>query len=180
MKPACVADILAAYDRLGDRLYGEDVSQREHALQAAQCAAQDGASEALVVAALLHDYGHLAEPPEDAGRPATDARHEAVGAALLKGLFGPAVIQPIALHVAAKRYLCATEPGYLDDLSEASRHSLMLQGGPFSADEAARFAARPHARDAVRLRRYDDLAKIVGAQTADLASYAPMMLRQAV
>jgi phosphonate degradation associated HDIG domain protein len=179
MKPAGIDDILAAYDRLGDRLYGEDVSQREHALQAALCAAEDGAPESLIVAALLHDYGHLAEPPEDTDRLATDARHEAVGAALLKGLFGPQVIQPIALHVAAKRYLCAVEPGYLTGLSEASRHSLVLQGGAFSADEAARFAARDHAADAVRLRRYDDLAKVVGAVTPDFASYAPMMARLA-
>lgn len=177
MKPRSVDDILAAYDRLGDRLYGEAVSQREHALQAAQCAAEDGAPESLIVAALLHDFGHLAEPLEDAERPTSDARHEAVGAAFLNEMFGPDVILPIALHVAAKRYLCAVEPGYLDGLSEASRHSLVLQGGAFSADEAARFAARPHAEAAVRLRRYDDQAKVVGAVTPDLRSYAPMMSR---
>jgi phosphonate degradation associated HDIG domain protein len=177
MKPASVADILAAYERLGDRLYGEAVSQSEHALQAAEWAARDGASEALIVAALLHDFGHLAEAE---GQDAVDARHEAVGAALLKGLFGPPVIEPIALHVAAKRYLCAVEPGYLGGLSDASHLSLQLQGGPYSAEAAARFIARPHAADAVRLRRYDDQAKVVGAATPDFAAYAPMMSRLAV
>ncbi len=174
MKPAGVADILATYERLGERLYGEAVSQSEHALQAADCAARDGASEDLIVAALLHDFGHLAEAE---GQDAVDARHEAVGASLLRGLFGPAVIQPIALHVAAKRYLCAVEPGYFDGLSDASRHSLKLQGGAYSAAYAARFIARPYAADAVRLRRYDDLAKVVGASTPDFAAYASMMSR---
>jgi phosphonate degradation associated HDIG domain protein len=174
--PLSLDDILEAFDRLGDRLYGEDVSQREHALQAAQHAAEDGASESLIAAALLHDYGHLLEP-ERAGQPDADARHEAVGAALLKGLFGPEMTGPIALHVAAKRYLCAVEPGYFAGLSEASRRSLALQGGPFSKGQAARFAARPHAAAAIRLRRYDDLAKVVGAATPDLSSYIPMLIR---
>jgi phosphonate degradation associated HDIG domain protein len=176
MTPLSLDDILEAFDRLGDRLYGEDVSQREHALQAAQQAAEDGASESLIAAALLHDYGHLLEP-ESAGQPEADARHEAVGAALLKGLFGPEVTGPIALHVGAKRYLCAVEPGYLAGLSEASRRSLVLQGGAFSKAQAARFAARPHAAAAIRLRLYDDLAKVVGAATPGLSSYIPMMVR---
>ncbi len=176
MPPLSLDDILAAFDRQGDRLYGEEVSQREHALQAARHAAQDGASESLIAAALLHDYGHLLEP-EGAQEPEADARHEALGAALLKTLFGPEVTGPIALHVAAKRYLCATEPGYHDGLSEASRHSLILQGGPFSGSEAARFAARPHAAEAIRLRRYDDLAKVVGAVTPELAAYIPLLSR---
>jgi phosphonate degradation associated HDIG domain protein len=175
-----IDDILAAFDRFGDRLYGEDVSQREHALQAAQWAALDRAPDSLVIAALLHDYGHLLEPPENAERPAADPRHEAVGAARLKPLFGPQVVQPIALHVAAKRYLCATQPSYLAGLSEASHHSLQLQGGPYSPGEAATFNARPHAAEAIRLRRYDDLAKVVGAVTPDFASYVPMMSRLAM
>jgi phosphonate degradation associated HDIG domain protein len=174
-------EILEAFDRLGDRLYGEEVSQREHALQAALHAAEDGVAESLIAAALLHDYGHLLElqgadrPNPD--YPDTDARHEALGASRLKALFGPEVTGPIALHVGAKRYLCAVEPGYLAALTEASRHSLILQGGPFSKAQAARFAARPHAGAAIRVRRYDDLAKVVGAATPDLSSYVPMLVR---
>jgi phosphonate degradation associated HDIG domain protein len=184
MTPLSLDDILEAFDRLGGRLYGENVSQREHALQAAQHAAEDGAPESLVAAALLHDYGHLLEaqaadrPKPD--HPDADARHEALGAMRLKTLFGPEITGPIALHVAAKRYLCSVEPGYLAGLSEASRHSLILQGGPFSRAQAARFAARPHAAAAIRLRRYDDLAKVVGAATPDLSSYIPMLARLSV
>jgi phosphonate degradation associated HDIG domain protein len=171
--------ILAAYDRLGRRLYGERVSQSQHALQCAALAAEDGAPETLVIAALLHDYGHLAEGIEDLDRPATDARHEMAGAALLGELFGPAVTQPIALHVAAKRYLCAARPGYLHALSPASVHSLALQGGPFTADQAAAFERLDGASDAVRLRRYDDLGKAPDAEPPGFDAYAQMMRRLA-
>jgi len=175
MKPACIDDILEAFELRGGQIYGEDVTQRQHALQAANLAAEDGAAESLIAAALLHDFGHLLEPEGE--RPTRDSGHEAVGAALLNRLFKPEVTGPIALHVAAKRYLCAIEPGYLADLSAASCHSLALQGGPFSKTEAARFVTRPHSAAAIRLRRYDDLAKVVGAPTPDLASYVAMLSR---
>lgn len=169
--------ILDDYDRLGCRQYGERVSQSQHALQCAALAVEDGAAESLIVAALLHDYGHLAESLEDIDRPAADARHEVTGAALLGELFGPAVTRPIALHVAAKRYLCAVEPGYLQALSPASVHSLALQGGPFTTDQAARFERLDGSRDAVRLRRYDDLGKAPDAPTPGFEAYAPMLRR---
>jgi phosphonate degradation associated HDIG domain protein len=171
--------ILAAYDRLGCRLYGEQVSQTQHALQCAALAAADGAAESLIVAALLHDYGHLAEALEDVDRPAADARHETAGAALLGDVFGSAVTRPIALHVAAKRYLCAIEPGYLQALSPASVHSLALQGGPFTPDEAAGFERMDGFADAVRLRRYDDLGKAAHATPPGFDAYLPMMSRLA-
>ena len=169
--------ILADYDRLGHRQYGERVSQSQHALQCAALAAADAAPDSLIVAALLHDYGHLAEAVEDTERPVADARHEMAGAALLGELFGPAVTRPIALHVAAKRYLCAVEPGYLQALSPASAHSLELQGGPFTADQAAAFERLEGFRDAVRLRRYDDLGKAPDAATPGFAAYVPMLRR---
>ncbi|HXA39458.1 MAG TPA: HD domain-containing protein [Phenylobacterium sp.] len=171
--------ILADYHRLGHRQYGEDVSQNQHALQCAALAAADGAPETLIVAALLHDYGHLAEAAEDVDRPAVDARHEMAGAALLGELFGPAVTAPIALHVAAKRYLCAVEPGYRAALSPASVHSLALQGGPFTADQAAAFERLDGFADAVRLRRYDDLGKAADAAPSGFDAYLPMMRRLA-
>ncbi len=169
--------ILADYGRLGHREYGERVSQSQHALQCAALAARDGASESLIVAALLHDYGHLAEAVDDTDRPAADARHEMAGAALLGELFGPAVTAPVALHVAAKRYLCAVGPGYLDALSPASAHSLALQGGPFTADQAAAFERLDGFADAVRLRRYDDLGKSPDATPPDFDAYLPMLRR---
>jgi phosphonate degradation associated HDIG domain protein len=179
MTTLSVDKILAAYDRLGCRQYGEQVSQSQHALQCAALAAADGAPESLIVAALLHDYGHLAEALEDVDRPGTDARHEMAGTALLGEVFGPTVTRPIALHVAAKRYLCAVEPGYLQALSPASVHSLALQGGPFTADQAASFERLGGFADAVRLRRYDDLGKAPDATTPDFDAYVPMLRRLA-
>jgi phosphonate degradation associated HDIG domain protein len=179
MTQRTIEAILADYARLGGRLYGEQVSQSQHALQCAAIAAADGAPESLIVAALLHDYGHLAEDAPDVDEPATDARHELAGAAALGDLFGPEVTGPIALHVAAKRYLCAADAGYLEALSPASIHSLALQGGPFTVAQAAGFAGLDDAADAVRLRRWDDLAKAADAVTSGFEAYVPMMRRLA-
>jgi [1-hydroxy-2-(trimethylamino)ethyl]phosphonate dioxygenase len=139
---------------------GEAVTQAEHALQTATLAREAGAPDTLVAAALLHDVGHLLhELPDDAPDRGIDDLHEALAAGYLEKYFVDAVTEPVRLHVAAKRYLCATEPGYLEKLSEPSILSLQLQGGPMSAEEAADFAANPFALDAVQLRRWDDEAK---------------------
>jgi gamma-butyrobetaine dioxygenase len=147
-----------AFDRLGSEPYGEEVSQVSHMLQTAALAVADGAPDALVAAALLHDVGHFAAP----ANAAEPAPHEALGVEWLRPLFGPEVWRPVGLHVAAKRYLCAVSPGYLEQLSEASQQSLVVQGGPFTPAQAERFIAAPYAQDAVRLRLYDDAAKIPG------------------
>jgi len=149
---------------------GEDISQTAHALQCALLAEQAGESEALIVAALLHDVGHLML----AESITTDMRHQETGADALSTLFGADVTEPIRLHVAAKRYLCAVDASYFDTLSPVSVHSLQLQGGIYGRDEAEAFAARPHALEAVRLRRYDDLAKVVDLETPPLAHYLEM------
>jgi gamma-butyrobetaine dioxygenase len=166
--------LLDAFDRLGDEPYGEEVSQRAHMLQAAALATADGAPDALVAAALLHDVGHFAA--RGAGPPAP---HEALGVDWLRPLFGPEVWRPVGLHVAAKRYLCATSPGYVERLSPASQASLVEQGGAFTPDQAERFIAAPYAGDAVRLRLYDDAAKVVGARTPPLDSYRDPLERLA-
>ena len=167
-----VEQILDLYRQRGGERYGERVTQLDHALQCATLAALSGASDCLVAAALLHDYGHLID---NRGRLAeaesVDDRHEAVGADALRAWFGAAVTQPIALHVAAKRYLCAAEPGYLEQLSAASQQSLALQGGPFDAAAAAAFRAAPGASAAIALRRWDDRAKVAGLATPDLAHF---------
>ena len=156
----------------GAAYFGEPVSQLEHALQAAHHAARDGAPDSLVVAALLHDIGHLLhEMPEHVADLGIDTRHEDLGHAWLARDFGPEVATPVRLHVDAKRYLCATEPEYLSLLSPASIESLQLQGGPFTAAEARAFAERAFAREAVRLRRWDDLAKVPGMRVPPLAHY---------
>jgi predicted HD phosphohydrolase len=146
---------------------GEAVTVAEHSLQAARAAELDGAAPALVVAALFHDLGWLLQ--------AGPRRHEERGSAYLVELFGPEVTEPVRLHVTAKRYLCTIDLDYRSVLSGASRQTLRRQGGLL--DEAAReaFAAEPFAADAVRLRLYDDRAKVPGAATPDLDYYAPLV-----
>lgn len=152
---------------------GEAISQTEHALQCAQLAEQAGESEAVIVAAFLHDVGHLML----AESITTDMRHQEVAADALATLFTDDVTTPVRLHVAAKRYLGAIEPAYLDTLSPASVQSLALQGGVFTTEQAETFACQPHALAAVRLRRYDDLAKVVGLDTPPIAHYMEMARR---
>jgi phosphonate degradation associated HDIG domain protein len=169
---SALEQIRAAFARRGLEHYGEGVSQLEHALQCAACAERDGAGPALIAATLLHDIGHLIHDlPVDIADQGIDAQHESLGSAFLSQHFGPDVTEPVRLHVAAKRYLATTEPGYFDLLSPASVQSLRLQGGLMKKDETARFAAEAYAEDAVKLRRWDDEGKIVGAKTPDLAHF---------
>ena len=159
------------------RAYGlSGVSQLEHALQAAALAEEAGASKELVVAALLHDIGHLihdlGESPAEQG---VDDRHESLGSAYLSRLFAPEVSEPVRLHVPAKRYLVATEETYSGRLSANSVRSLALQGGPMSADEQEAFRREAFWRDAVALRRFDEDAKVRGAVTPSLRDYLPLI-----
>lgn len=171
-----VDEIFALFARYGDRGYGEDVNQREHALQAAQFAREAREGDAMIAAALLHDVGQfLNEAGEAAEHEGRDARHEVGGAAMLERHFPPSVVLPIRLHVAAKRYLCAIDPAYHDGLSAASKLSLRLQGGPFTAEEATKFANLPQANEAVRLRRYDDLGKQRELSVPALESYRALL-----
>jgi phosphonate degradation associated HDIG domain protein len=175
-----VVEIFDAFARRGADSYGEDVSQLEHALQCAHLAMEDRAPTSLVAAALLHDFGHFFEGRgEAAEREGADAHHEAHGAALLRRWYGQDVTSPVALHVAAKRYLCAVDPGYEAKLSPASALSLELQGGRFTPEQARRFTAAPFASEAIRLRRYDDAGKLVGADVPPLESYADLLRRVA-
>jgi gamma-butyrobetaine dioxygenase len=152
--------------------FGEHVSQTEHALQSAKLAAAAGVDDELVVAALLHDIGHLLRGlPENAATHGIDDEHEEIGAAWLEQHFGPAVSAPVRLHVPAKRYLCAVQPTYGPTLSPASQLSLQLQGGPMSPDEVREFERSPHFEAAIALRRWDDEAKIPGLDVPGLDAY---------
>jgi phosphonate degradation associated HDIG domain protein len=172
-----IDEIFAVFREYGAEQYlGEQVSMTEHMLQAAYAAERDGAPPRLVAAALLHDYGHfIHEFPADAADHGIDTQHEEVAHAFLSEHFGPEIAEPIRMHVAAKRYLCAVDPSYLAQLSPASVHSLALQGGPYDEDEVHEFARSPFAEDAVRLRRYDDIGKVEGLETPDLEHYRPVL-----
>ena len=174
-----VDEICQLFATRGHEAYvGEPVSQLEHALQAAFHAEQEGADDALVVAALVHDIGHLlTKAPEDAADHGIDTRHEALGEKWLARYCGPEVTEPVRLHVPAKRYLCATDAAYQAQLSPASVQSLVLQGGPMPAGEVRQFEANPHFRAAVRLRRWDDLAKVPGMEVPPLAHYRATLER---
>jgi [1-hydroxy-2-(trimethylamino)ethyl]phosphonate dioxygenase len=163
----------------GQRRYGlHDVSQLQHALQAAMLAERSGAGPALITAALLHDIGHmlqdLGDNPAEEG---VDDRHEELGRTYLQQYFPAEVTDPVRLHVAAKRYLCVTEPDYAARLAPDSVLSLKLQGGPMSATEVARFLDEPHVEAAIALRRFDDVAKVKDLATPALEHFLPYVVR---
>ena len=169
-----VADeIVAIFQTSGSAQYfGESVSMTEHALQTAYFAEVAFAPSALVVAAFLHDIGHLVEEvPSDITDWTADAHHEQVGGAWLAKRFPPEVSEPVRLHVPAKRYLLATDAGYLANLSPASVHTLKLQGGPMTPQEAAQFETERFHKEAVRVRQWDDQGKVAGLKTPSLDHY---------
>lgn len=170
-------EILAIFARRGANAYfGENVSMTEHALQAAYFAQAAAAPPALIVAALLHDVGHLVEDvPDDLADWIEDARHEEIGSRWLAARFPPDVSEPVRLHVPAKRYLCATDTYYFSKLSSASVITLKLQGGPMSAFEVAQFETEPYYKDAVRVRQWDDQGKVAGLATPALADYRALI-----
>jgi [1-hydroxy-2-(trimethylamino)ethyl]phosphonate dioxygenase len=169
--------IFDVYREKGQGAYfGENVTETEHALQCANLAAQAGSNDALIAAALLHDVGHLLHGlVEDIADHGIDGRHEQGGAAWLQPYFGPEVVDPVRLHVAAKRYLCAVEPDYCAGLSPASQFSLRLQGGPMSSDEVHAFEREPWFRSAVAVRHWDDGAKVPGLAVPELEFYRPCL-----
>ena len=172
-----LSDICVLFARKGGRAYeGEGITQLEHALQTAAQAEAIGAPPTLIAAALLHDLGHLLN---DQGETPTlrgvDDLHQFAALPFLRPLYGNDVLEPIRMHVDAKRYLCATRADYYAALSADSKRSLVLQGGVYSADEASRFIEQPHAEYAVKIRLWDDLAKIPGAATPPLAHFVPAL-----
>lgn len=175
--PYTLASLLNLYRHRADGQYGgEAVSQLEHALQCATLAEEAGHSSEAIAASLLHDLGHLVHHlGEDAAQRGIDDRHEHRAVPVLKQMFPAAVVRQIQLHVPAKRYLCAVDAAYWDSLSPTSKRSLELQGGVFSPEEAEQFIQQPHAREAVQLRRWDDLAKVADLKTPDLDHFLPRL-----
>jgi len=171
-----IADIFAR--RGADSYLGEDVTMSEHMLQGAELAEQAGAGDALIAAALLHDIGHFTnEFPDDALAKGTDTLHEEAGAAVLRAFFPQVVTDCVYYHVAAKRFLCATDVGYFDQLSAASVHTLNLQGGPMDAQEVAKMRQNPNLDAIVQVRIWDDLGKVAGHVTPPFSHYEPILQR---
>ena len=172
-----VAFIGDVFDRCGDDEYlGEPVTVAEHMLQAATLAEQGNMSTEIVVGALLHDIGHFTSEFGTFSMDDTQDRyHEEAGAQVLARFFPPVVVACVRYHVAAKRYLCATRPEYLEHLTDASLHSLKLQGGPMNDDEIAEFANNPNLDAIVQVRLLDDGAKVAGVFTPPYEHFAPLI-----
>ena len=178
-KSNIVAFIADIFERRGAESYlGEPVTMSQHMLQGAVLAEQEGAPDELVAAALLHDIGHYTSEfgpysPDDT----EDNHHDEAGAKVLEHFFPPVIVECVRLHVAAKRYLCATDPSYWNKLSVASRHTLELQGGPMGAEEVADFERNPFHKQAVRVRLWDEGGKDPAMATPDFRHYMPLLQR---
>jgi [1-hydroxy-2-(trimethylamino)ethyl]phosphonate dioxygenase len=176
--PTTVDELFELYEARGGGNYGESITQGEHALQCAALAREAGASDALMVAALFHDVGHLVL--DDQGESeyelsSHDDDHEERGARILARILGPQVAQPVALHVTAKRWRCTREPSYHDRLSKASQATLVAQGGVLSEEQCQRFERHPGFDDAVALRTWDDYGKVEGLDVGTLRDWEPLV-----
>ena len=174
-----INEIANLFTTWGTQKYDECVSQLEHAVQCAVLAQEAGATDELVIAALLHDVGHLLALESKAGdvNISVNDKHESTAVQYLAKSFGPRVTAPIALHVEAKRYLCAVEADYFSTLSAGSVRSLEIQGGIMNDDEVKRFESLPGFADAVSLRRWDEGAKLLNHRSPEFSTFVPIMER---
>ncbi|WP_085907118.1 (R)-1-hydroxy-2-trimethylaminoethylphosphonate oxygenase [Kiloniella majae] len=164
--------------RGADSYLGEDVTMSEHMLQGAQLAEKTGATDALIAAALLHDIGHYTnEFPDDALEKGINNHHDEAGAAVLEKFFPPVITECVRQHVAAKRYLCAKDEAYFSRLSDASIHTLNLQGGPMSEAEMQELEQNPHLKEIIQVRYWDDEGKDPAVTTPPYEYYAPILQR---
>ncbi|KLN61997.1 phosphodiesterase [Kiloniella spongiae] len=164
--------------RGADSYLGEDVTMSEHMLQGAQLAEKAGADDALIAAALLHDIGHYTnEFPDDALEKGINNHHDEAGAAVLEKFFPPVITECVRQHVAAKRYLCAKDEAYFSRLSDASIHTLNLQGGPMSEAEMHELEKNPHLKEIIQVRYWDDEGKDPAVSTPPYEYYAPILQR---
>lgn len=175
---AAIDEIVRAFNEKGQARYArEEVTQREHALQSAALALKEQVATPLVCAALLHDLGHMLGDTQMPGQLEDDLhdRHEEKAFQFLSHHFGSAVAEPVRLHVAAKRYLCTIDPAYEKQLSPTSLKSFHDQGGKMTHEELRAFEQNPYYPDALRLRRWDDIAKEPGREAPSLENYLPLL-----
>ncbi|MES0808497.1 HD domain-containing protein [Roseibium sp. SCPC15] len=167
------------FERCGDEEYlGEPVTMAQHMLQGATIAEQNGLDEEIIVGALLHDIGHFTSEFGTFTMDDTEDRyHEEAGAKVLSAFFPSVIVDCVKYHVAAKRYLCATKPDYFKRLSEASVHSLNLQGGPMNDEEVAKFEKNPNLKKIIQVRYLDEAGKQADMETPDFWHFAPMVQR---
>ena len=172
-----VAHLSDIFGHSGAQQYlGEPVTMAQHMLQAASLADQKGHSKTVIAAALLHDIGHFTNDFGTFSMEDTlDLKHEVYGAKVLAPFFPEKVTQCVHHHVSAKRYLCATRLEYFSQLSDASVHSLKLQGGPMSADEVTEFETNPHLKEIIQVRLLDDTGKIAGITTRPFAYFETVL-----
>lgn len=175
---AYVDQLLKWMSEKGGSNYDESVTQFEHALQSGALARERGNPLTLVVAALLHDVGHLLADEHNGHEEFlfTNLKHENIGARWLARAFRVEVTEPIRLHVDAKRYLCTVDADYYDRLSASSKRSFAVQGGRMSEDEIRRFRNEPYLEQALEVRKIDDEAKVSSAIVTNAATYRPLLL----
>lgn len=180
------SELTTLFNRQGDVVYDDSVTQRQHALQCATLALDARSDASLITASLLHDIGHMLlddsrercaidRDDEDSGH-SVNLGHETIASNWLARNFARAVTEPVRLHVAAKRYLCFSEPTYAEKLSSASRSSLEIQGGAFTKAEADEFLLLPESRDAVAVRRFNDMARKVGDDVHPLEAFKEFVM----
>lgn len=178
-KETIIDTIADVFNKRGAESYlGEAVTMSEHMLQGALIAEQLGADDEMIAAILLHDIGHYTgDFPEDALENNIDNLHEEAGARILSPWFPPVVVDCVRHHVAAKRYLCAVDPDYLGRLSDASVHTLNLQGGPMNEEEVSEFHKQPHLDAIIQVRKWDEAGKVAGVETPTFEHYVPLLRR---
>ena len=175
-----VDKIINKYQTNNSLYIGEKVTMTEHMVQTAMLAEQNHSSESLICACLLHDYGHfIIEDPDQLVSKSIDGKHENIAFNFLKNYFKPEVVEPIKLHVQAKRYLCRNK-SYWNILSEASKVSLKIQGGIMSDNEAKKFVSLKFHDDAILLRKYDDEGKIPNIKMNKIEDYRNLINSQLI
>ena len=175
-----VDEIINKYQNNNSLYIGEKVTMTEHMIQTAMVAEENHSAEPLVCACLLHDYGHfIIKDPDQLVLKSQDGKHENIAFNFLKNYFKPEVVEPIKLHVQAKRYLCRNQ-SYWNILSEASKVSLKLQGGIMDDDEAKKFISLKFHDDAILLRKYDDEGKIPNIKMKKIEDYRNLINSQLI
>ena len=175
-----VDEIINKYQNNNSLYIGEKVTMTEHMIQTAMLAEENHSSQSLICACLLHDYGHfIIEDPDHLVSKSINGKHEDIGFNFLNNYFKPEVVEPIRLHVQAKRYLCRKK-SYWGALSEASKVSLKLQGGVMSDVETEKFNSLKFHYEAILLRKYDDEGKIPNIKMKKIEEYRNLINSQLI